>query len=97
MPNEQADAGRRPQRLLERWRPYNVRRLSARELRVESVAAGAFVVVAAALPPLLGSERPLDAWLALALVLCFAVAARVKLYVGAGYAVPTQQIGRAHV
>jgi diguanylate cyclase (GGDEF)-like protein len=86
------DGGVRPQRLLERWRPYRPRRLSARELRVESVMALAFVAVAAALPPLLGSERTLDAPLALALVLCFAAATRVRLYVGAGYAVPTQLV-----
>jgi hypothetical protein len=52
----------------------------------------AFVVLAAALPPLLGSERALDAPVALALVLCFAAAARVKLYIGAGYTVPTQLV-----
>jgi diguanylate cyclase (GGDEF)-like protein len=93
VPSEvEAKGGRRPQRLLERWRPYRVRRLSARELRVESVMAAAFVAVAAALPPLLGTDRPLDAWLALGLVVSFAVAARVRLYVGAGYAVPTQLV-----
>jgi len=52
----------------------------------------AFVALAAALPPLLGSERGLDAPVALGLVLCFAVAARVKLYIGAGYTVPTQLV-----
>jgi diguanylate cyclase (GGDEF)-like protein len=52
----------------------------------------AFVVLAAALPALLGSERALDAPVALALVLCFAAAARVKLYIGAGYTVPTQLV-----
>jgi diguanylate cyclase (GGDEF)-like protein len=52
----------------------------------------AFVALAAALPPLLGTERALDVPLALALVLCFAAAARVRLYVGAGYTVPTQLV-----
>jgi hypothetical protein len=80
------------QSLLEQWRPYRARRLSARELRVEATMAVAFVVAAAALPPLLGTDRALDAPLALALVLCFAVAARVRLYVGAGYTVPTQLV-----
>ena len=51
-----------------------------------------FVAVAAALPPLLGSERALDTPVALGLVLCFAAAARVRLYIGAGYTVPTQLV-----
>jgi diguanylate cyclase (GGDEF)-like protein len=81
-----------PQRLLEQWRPYRPRRLSSRELRVEATLALVVVVLAAALPPLLGSERALDAGVALALVLCFAAAARVRLYIGAGYTVPTQLV-----
>ena len=81
-----------PQRLLEQWRPYRPRRLSSRELRVEATIALAVVALAAALPPLLGSDRTLDAPVALGLVLCFAVAARVRLYVGAGYTVPTQLV-----
>ena len=61
-----------------------------REQRVEAVTALAFVAVAAALPQLLGTERTVDAPLALALVAAFALATRVRLYIGAGYTVPTQ-------
>ena len=38
------------ERLLHRWRPYDSRRLTRRELRIEALAAAAFVAVAVALP-----------------------------------------------
>ena len=50
------------------------------------------VLVASAMAALLPSDRGLDIDVALALVACHAVASRVRLYVGAGYAMPTQLV-----
>jgi diguanylate cyclase (GGDEF)-like protein len=80
------------ERLLQRWRPYDARRLSRRELRVEALAAAAFLAVAALLPLVLEPARDFDPLLAGALILSFAVASRVRLYVGAGSALPTQLV-----
>jgi diguanylate cyclase (GGDEF)-like protein len=80
------------ERLLHRWRPYDARRLRARELRVEAVAASALVAVAALMPFLIKSDRAFDPAVAAALVVSFALASRVRLYVGAGSAVPTQLV-----
>ncbi len=78
--------------LLQRWRPYDSRRLTSRELRVEALAATFLVAVAALLPLLISSDRPFDPAVAAALIVSFAVASRVRLYVGAGAAVPTQLV-----
>ncbi len=80
------------ERLLQRWRPYDARRLTRRELRVESLAAVVFAAVAASLPFLLDSPRAFDPLLAAALVVSLALASRVRLYVGAGSALPTQLV-----
>jgi diguanylate cyclase (GGDEF)-like protein len=80
------------ERLLHHWRPYDARRLTRRELRVEALAAGAFVAAAAILPLALHSARDFDPLLAAALIVCLALASRVHLYVGAGSAVPTQLV-----
>jgi diguanylate cyclase (GGDEF)-like protein len=80
------------ERLLQRWRPYDARRLTSRELRVETLAALAFVAVAALLPLTLDSARAFDPLLAAALIVGLALASRVRLYVGAGSAVPTQLV-----
>jgi diguanylate cyclase (GGDEF)-like protein len=77
-------------RLLERWRPYDSRRLTRREARVEAAAAVLFVVAAAAMALLLPDSRPFDAGLALALIVSFALASMVPLHLGAGSAMPTQ-------
>jgi diguanylate cyclase (GGDEF)-like protein len=82
----------RIQRLLERWQPHRPRRLTPRELRVEAVTAVTLVLVAVALPALLPDQRALDAGVAVALVACHAVASRVRLYVGAGFSMPTQLV-----
>jgi diguanylate cyclase (GGDEF)-like protein len=66
--------------------------LTPRELRVEALAATSLVAVAALVPLLIGSDRPFDPTVAAALIVCFAVASRVRLYVGAGAAVPTQLV-----
>jgi diguanylate cyclase (GGDEF)-like protein len=80
------------ERLLQRWRPYDSRRLTRRELRVEAAAAAGFVVVAAALVVLLPHARPLEPALALALVVSLALASKVPLHLGAGSAMPTQLV-----
>jgi diguanylate cyclase (GGDEF)-like protein len=78
--------------LLQRWRPYDSRRLTARELRVETLAAGGFVAVAVLLPVLIAPGRDFDPGVAAVLTLALALASRVRLYVGAGSAVPTQLV-----
>jgi diguanylate cyclase (GGDEF)-like protein len=80
------------ERLLERWRPYDARSLTQRELRIELLAASSVVVVAVAMPLLFAGERALDPWVALALIVSYALASRVHLYLGAGSAVPTQLV-----
>jgi diguanylate cyclase (GGDEF)-like protein len=80
------------ERLLVRWRPYDARRLTRRELRVETALALCFVVVALALALLVPFERSLDPLLAAALIVSLAFASRVHLHIGAGFAVPTQLV-----
>ena len=81
------------ERLLQRWRPYDSRRLTRRELRIEACSLRAFVAVAAlacrcwSLP-----GRDFDPGVAVALIVSLALASRVRLYVGAGSAVPTQLV-----
>src|SRR5689334_19765401 len=82
----------RIQRLLESWRPHRPRRLSSREQRVEAVSALTLVFVASTMAALLPSALAVDVGVALALVACHAAASRVRLYVGAGYAMPTQLV-----
>jgi diguanylate cyclase (GGDEF)-like protein len=78
--------------LLQRWRPYDSRRLTARELRIETLMAAGFVAVAGLLPLVLPPGRDFDLGVAAVLTLSLAVASRVRLYVGAGAAVPTQVV-----
>src|SRR5688500_4019928 len=78
------------ERLLVRWRPYDARRLTGRELRVEAAAAVSFGAVALAMALLVPFERTLDPLLAAALIVSLALASRVHLHLGAGFAVPTQ-------
>ena len=80
------------ERLLQAWRPYDARRLTRRELRVETLAAAAFVAVAAILPLVFEPVRDFDPVLAATLIVSLALASRVHLYVGAGSAVPTQLV-----
>ncbi len=78
------------ERLLRRARPDRARRLTDRELRVEIVFAALFVVVAGSMPLLGASQREFDPLLAAALVLSHAAAARIRIFLGAGGAMPTQ-------
>jgi diguanylate cyclase (GGDEF)-like protein len=87
-----ADQRSRVERLLVRWRPYDARRLTRRELRVEAAAAAAFAAVALGMALLVPYSRPLDVLLAAALIVSLALASRVHLHLGAGYAVPTQLV-----
>jgi diguanylate cyclase (GGDEF)-like protein len=80
------------ERLLQRWRPYDARRLTGRELSIEALAAVSVIAVAVAMPLLLTGGRAFDPGVALALVVTFALASRVHLYLGAGSAVPTQLV-----
>ena len=82
--------GPRADRLLEFWRPYQSRRLSRREIWVQGVAAAAFVVAATALAVIGTSERSMNVGLAAVMVLTYAFASRVRLYLGMGYAMPNQ-------
>lgn len=80
------------ERLLQRARPHRARRLTSRESRVEVAAAVLFVLVAVGMGLLLPSDRELDPLVAPALVLSHAIAARIRVYVGAGCAMPTQLV-----
>jgi diguanylate cyclase (GGDEF)-like protein len=82
----------RVDRLLVRWRPYDARRLTGRELRVEIALAVSFAAVAVAMGLLLEPSRSIDPLLAVALVASLAVASHVHLHLGAGFAVPTQLV-----
>jgi diguanylate cyclase (GGDEF)-like protein len=80
------------ERLLERWRPYDSRRLTRRELRVEGTAAAGFAVAALAMAVLLPHSRSFDPALALALIVSLALASKVPLHLGAGSLMPTQLV-----
>ncbi len=82
----------RAHELLERSRPHRPRRLTARETWVEAVTAAGYLAVAGAMLLGLDSARPFAAGTALALVAAYALASRIRLYVGAGYAMPTQLV-----
>ena len=67
------------------------RRMSARQLRAESLVGGAFAV-AAAVFAIVGPGPHIQPGLAAALVIALAILARVEFPVGAGWAVPTQLV-----
>src|SRR5687768_16192401 len=80
------------ERLLEQARPHRPRRLTRRELRVEVISAATLLAVAGGMAILASSSRALSpATLALYAAL-YVAAARVRLYVGAGSAAPTQLV-----
>src|SRR4051794_12551749 len=80
----------RPDGVVEFRGPDQARRLSARELRVETPAAALVLVAATALVLLASSSRTMDAGVLVVMVLTYGVAARVRLCLGAGYAMPNQ-------
>ena len=68
------------------------RRLSRRERLVETLTAVAFLAVAVPMALLLPEHRELSVPLAVSLVVAYALAARVKFPVGAGFTVPTEPL-----
>jgi len=83
---------RSAEQLLEEARPHRPRRLDRRELVVESVSAAALLVVAVGVAVLGPSSRhPEPATVAIYAVL-FVAATRIRLYMGAGSALPTQLV-----
>jgi diguanylate cyclase (GGDEF)-like protein len=80
------------ERLLHGTRPHRARRLAARERRVEAAAAALFLLAAGGLAVLVPSVRSFSPGVALGLAVGYALASRVRLYVGAGYTMPTQLV-----
>ena len=68
------------------------RRLTGREAITEGVLGCTFLAAGAIAAATISWERPLEAWVAVLLVVLFAAASRVRLEDGAGYTVPTQII-----
>jgi len=88
--SETPRSGPHVERLLEFWRPYQTRRLSRREIRVQGAAAVLFVAAATALAVFGTSERSMNVGLLVVMALTYAFASRVRLYLGMGYAMPNQ-------
>ena len=80
------------ERLLHALRPHRARRLAPNERRVDGAAAALFLVVAVAVAVLAPSQRELSPLPAAALAAGFGLASYVRLYVGAGYTMPTQLV-----
>lgn len=80
------------ERLLQRFRPHERRRLAARELTVELAFAATFLIAAAALALVAPSERALSLPHAVALVVAYVVAGRAVLYLGAGATLATELV-----
>jgi HD-GYP domain-containing protein (c-di-GMP phosphodiesterase class II) len=66
--------------------------LGARERAVEALSAAAFLAVAVAMAALVPSERAFDVPLAVALVVTYALLARVRFPIGYGFTIPTQLV-----
>lgn len=79
-----------PERLLLRLRPDLPRRLSAREHRVEVVGAYLFGFCAVAMALALESPRHPSLAAVGGLVLMHAACSRIRIYIGGGYAMPTE-------
>jgi diguanylate cyclase (GGDEF)-like protein len=83
-------SGSRADRLLEFWRPFQSRRLSRPELRVHGAAAVGFIIAATSLAIFGTSSRSLNVGLAAVLILTYAFATRVRLYLAMGFAMPNE-------
>src|SRR3954451_200324 len=81
-----------PERLLEEARPHRPRRLARRERRVELLGAAALLATAGAMAATVGSARSPGLGLIVLYAVLYAGASRVRLYVGAGSALPTQLV-----
>jgi len=80
------------ERLLEESLERQTRALDRREQVGAAVLAAGFLVCALALALLVDADRPFSAPLALAFVVAFAASARVEIWAGSGYFVPTQLV-----
>jgi putative nucleotidyltransferase with HDIG domain len=80
------------ERQLQESRGRTTQPLSARERWVEYPVAGAFIAATLALIIAFGGGRELSVGVALALLVAYVLAARVKFEVGPCYAVPTQLV-----
>jgi HD-GYP domain-containing protein (c-di-GMP phosphodiesterase class II) len=80
------------ERLLAEARPRSGRALEGRERLTEVVAALLFTIAACATAIALPGGQAADLPLAAALVVAYAFASRVRFYVGAGYAIPSQLV-----
>ena len=80
------------ERLIADTRERTRARLARRERRAHLAFSAAFLVVAVALAVLAPWSRELDAGLAIALTIAYAVVARVEFAAGAGIVVPTQLV-----
>ena len=89
-PHEELDPGL--QRLLEESGPREATPLRGRERLAVLLVGAAFLACALAMAALLDGERPLDAGVAIALTLAFALASRIEFEVGGGYTVPTELV-----
>src|SRR4051794_24919471 len=86
------DADPAVERLLVQARSSRPRPLPARELRFELATACAFLVSAVALAASFSSPRSVDWPLAAALIVTYAVSARVRFHTGSYWTVPTQLV-----
>jgi diguanylate cyclase (GGDEF)-like protein len=80
------------EQLLEQSRPHRPRRLASRELRVEAVAAAAFLATATAMAVLIPWRVPAPAAVLALFVAMYVLVSRIRVYIGAGYTVPTQLV-----
>jgi diguanylate cyclase (GGDEF)-like protein len=78
--------------LLEQSRPHRPRRLDPRELRVEAITAAAMLGTAAAMAVLLPWPVAAPPAVQALFVALYVIVSRVRVYVGAGYTVPTQLV-----
>src|SRR4051812_49430262 len=80
------------ERLLEESLERQTRALDRREQVGAAVLAAGFLVCALALALLVEADRPFSAPLAIAFVVALAACARVEIWAGSGYFVPTQLV-----
>src|SRR5262245_44329166 len=66
--------------------------LGRRELLGEAATSAAFLVIAVAMAALIPTGRPLNLGVAVALVVSYAIASRVRFAIGWGFTVPTQLV-----
>jgi len=80
------------EQLHEGWDATYPETLRGREGVTEAVTAAAFLATAVAMAALIPSDRSFDPLLALALVVTYAVMARVRFPIGHGFTIPTELV-----